>query len=218
MYTYIASVFLHFLLGILANYKQLQKEFHAEYNDFAVKDLFAETSDSSQPVCTYFTVNDIPNELLKYLYIMGNKYRNDLFDSFWRERCKQFNNLSTFNEVHETVCKHVLDECKEILLSLVQKTMTLENVDKYFRKFQEIDLENNLSKLCQGMLQCYPDTELKPAKQWVHGVVVHIQEYKKINSYMNVATIVLELKKSMNLTGDFTVIDTLAQQVSGTNS
>ena len=194
--------------------KQLQREFYAEYNDFAVKDLFAEITDSSQPVCIYFTVKDIPNELLKYLYVMGNKYRNDLFDSCWRERSKQFSNLSTFTEVHEEVCIHVLDECKEILLSLEQKTMTLEYVDKYFRKFQETDLENNLNKLCQGIQQCFPDTEVLPAKQWVHGVVVHIQEYKKINGYMNVATIVLELKESMNLTGDFTVIDTLAQQVS----
>ena len=195
--------------------KQLQREFYAEYNDFAVKDLFAEITDSSQPVCIYFTVKDVPNELLKYLYIMGNKYRNDLFDSCWRERHKQCNNLSTFMEVHEEVCMHVLDECKEILLSLEQKTMTLENVDKYFKKFQEPDLESNLNKLCQGMQQCFPDSELKPANQWVHTAVVHIQEYKKINSYLNVATIVLGLKKSMNLTGDFTVIDTLAQQVSG---
>ena len=202
----------YLFLGILT--KQLQKEFNVEYGDVAVKDLFTETAESNQLVCIYFTEKSIPNELLKYLYVMGNKYHNDLFDSCWRKRCKQFDNLSTFMEVHEKVCMHVLDECEEILLSLEQKTMTLESVDKYFRKFQETDLESNLIKLCQGIQQCFPDTEVLPAKQWVHGVVVHIQEYRNINSYMNVATIVLELKKSMNLTGDFTVIDTLAQQVS----
>ena len=200
------------LLGSLT--KQLQVEFNAEYDGVAVKDLFTETADS-QLVCIYFTAKDIPDELLKYLYVMGNKYHNDLFDSFWRERCKQCDilHISTFNEVHETVCKHVLNECEEILLSLEQKTMTLENVDKYFRKFQESDLENNLFKLCQGIQQCYPATKVKPAKHWVHDVVVHIQEYKKINSYLNVATIILELKRSMNLTGDFTVVYTLSQQV-----
>ena len=199
------------LLGILT--KQLQKEFNAEYGGVAVKDLFIKTADSNQLVCMFFTEKNIPNELLKYLYVMGKKYHNDLFDGCWREQCKQFYNLSTFMEVHEKVCIHVLDECEEILLSLEERTMTLENVEKYFNKFQETDLESNLNKLCQGIQQCFPDTELKPAKRWVHGVVVHIQEYKKINSYLNVATIVLELKKSMNLTGDFTVIDTLAQQV-----
>jgi len=43
--------------------------------------------------------------------------------------------------------------------------------------------------------------------------VACIQDYKKINCYMNVAMTVLEFKKSMKLTGDFTVVDTLAQQV-----
>ena len=197
------------LIGALT--KQLQEEYNADYDDVAVKDLFTiETVDSSQPVCIYFTVKDVPNELLECLYVMGNKCCNDLFDSCWREQCKQCNNISSFKEVHEQVCKHVLNECKNILLTLEQKTMTLECVDKYF---QELDLENNLKKLCQGIQQCLPDTKVLPAKQWVHSAVVLIQDYKKINGYINAATIVLELKKSMNLTGDFTVIETLAQLV-----
>ena len=194
--------------------KRLRKEYIADYSDIAVKDLFAEAVDSNHPpVCIYYSVKDIPNELLNYLYIMGNRNRNDLFESCWRAQCKRYSNLSTFKDVHELVCMRVLDECKEILCSLERKTMTLENVDKYFRKFQETDLENNLTKLCQGIRRCFPDIELLPAKQWVPSVVVHIQEYKRINNYMNAATIVLKLKESMKLIGDFTVIDTLAQQV-----
>ena len=201
------------LLGALT--RQLQKEYNAEYNDVAVKDLFMETTNSNQqPVCKYFTVKDMSNKLLKYLFVMGKKYHNDLFESCWRKQCKSHNNLSTFTELHEMVCLPVLDECKEILSSLELKTMTLENVDKYFQKFQQgTDLESNLNKLCQGIQQCFPDEKCLPAKQWVPRVVLHIQEYKKINSYMNVAKIVLELKESMKLTGDFTVINTLAQQV-----
>ena len=206
-----------FSLGALT--KQLQKEYYAEYNNVAVNNLFVENTDPShQPVCIYFTVKDIPRDLLKYLYIMGNRYHNDLFESCWRKQCRSYNNLSTFKEVYENVCLPVLDECKDVLLSLELKTMTLENVDKYFRKFrQETDLESNLNKLCQGIQQCFPNTEILPARDWVHGIVVCIQDYKKINSYMNVATVILNLKESMKLIGDFTVIDTLAQQVTGYN-
>ena len=210
---YTTLTLLYLLLGNLT--KQLQKKFNAEYNDVAVKDLFSEVTNSNQqPVCTYFAIKDIPHGLLKYLYIMGNKYHSDLFDSCWRKQCKLLNNLSTFKEVHENVCMPVLDECKEILLNLQQKAMTLENVDKYFQKFQQqTDLKSNLNKLCQGIKECFPDTEVLPAKQWVDSVVMHIQEYKRINSYMKAATIILELKESMELTGDFAVINTLAQQV-----
>ena len=201
------------LLGSLT--KQLRKEYNADHDDVAVKDLFGEAAGSNnQCKCTYFSVRDMPNELLEYLYIMGNQNRSDLFESCWKKQCKQYSNLSTFKEVHEKVCVVVLDECKEILLSLHKRTMTLENVDVYFLKFQPTELKSNLNKLCQGIRQCFPeDRELLPAKDWVPGVIVHIQEYMQIKNYLNVAMVVLELKRSMKLNGDFTVIDTLTQQV-----
>ena len=201
------------LLGALT--KQLQEKFNVEYRDTAVNKLFAEPADPNQPLrCIYFTTRDIPWELLKCLHVMGNVYHNDLFESCWRKQCKMCNHLSTFNRVYERVCTPVLDECEEILLSLQQKTMTLENVDKYFLKFQqETDVENNLNKLCRGIRQCFPDIEVLPAKQWVSGVVAHIHEYKRINNYLNVAVIVLKLRESMKLCGNFTAIAALARQV-----
>ena len=195
--------------------KQLRKEYYADHDNVAVKDLFGEAAGlNNQCKCTYFSVRDVPNELLEYLYIMDNQNRNHLFRSCWKIQCKQYINLSTFKEVHEKVCVVVLDECKEILLSLRKRTMTLENVDIYFPKFQPTELESHLNKLCQGIRQCFrEDRELLPAKVWVHGVIVHIQEYMQIKNYLKVAMVVLELKKSMKLNGDFTVIKTLAQQV-----
>ena len=202
-----------FILGGLT--RQLQKEFNAEYRDVAVNQLFVETADPNQPLrCIYFTTKDIPHELVKYLHVMGNIYHNDLFETCWRKQCKMCNHLSTFNRVYKKVCMPVLEECEEILLSLQQRTMTLENVDKYFQKFQqEADIENNLNKLCQGIQQCFPSTRVLPAKQWLHGVVPRIQEYKRINGYISIAMTISKLKKSMKLYGDFTAIDMLAQQV-----
>ena len=201
------------LLGALT--KQLQKEFNAEHRDVAVNKLFVETADPNQRLkCIYFTTKDIPHELVKYLHVMGNIYHNDLFESCWGKQCRIHDHLSTFNSVYVKVCVPVLNECKEILLSLQQKTMTLKDVDKYFPEFQqEIDVENNLNKLCRGIRQCFPGSEVFPAKQWVRGVVAHIQEYKRIDSCINMAVIVLKLKKSMKLYGDFSVVDMLAQQV-----
>ena len=206
-----------FVLGTLT--KKLQKElikFNSEYQDIAVSQLFTEApADPNQQLqCIYFTTENIPHKLLEYLHVMGNVYHNDLFESCWRKQlCKMCDHLTTFNRVYRKVCIPVLVECKEILLSLQQKTMTLEDVDKYFQKFhQEIIVENNLSMLCQGIQQCFPDIEILPAKKWIRGMVEHIQEYKEINSYINVAMIVLKLKESMGLNGDFTVIYMLVPQ------
>ena len=200
------------ILGALT--EQLRKEFNAKYCDAAVKDLFLEPTTPNQPLeCVYFTVKDIPHELLNFLYVMGNKYHNDLFDICWRKQCNLYTNL-TFEEMYPKVCKPVLDEFEEILLSLQQKTITLENVDKYFQKFEHAsDMEDNLKKLCQSVQEYFPGTQVSRAKHWVHGVVKRIQEYKRINSYMSIAVIVLNLKESLKLRGDFTVIERLAGQV-----
>ena len=202
-----------FLLGVLT--EQLQKEFNAKYDDVAVKDLFVETTTPKpQLQCVYFTVKDIPHELLKYLYIMGNKYRNDLFDICWRKQLQCSSTNLTFQEVYTNVCQPVLNDCEEILLSLQEKTITLENVDKYFQKFEHIsDMEDNLSKLCEGIQEYFPGTRVLRAKRWVRDVVNHIQEYKRIYHYWNVAMIILNLKESLKLHGDFTAIKMIGTQV-----
>ena len=205
----------YFLLGTLTD--QLQKELNAEYDNVAVKELFVESSPKQQLECVYFSVKDIPHNLLNHVYIMGNKYRNDLFDICWKKQCNLYTNLA-FEEIYAIVFKPVLDECKEILFGLQQRTMTLENVDKYFQNFDsDTDMEDNLKKLCQGYRECFPNTYISDAKQWVHGVVKQIKECQRIYVYTNVAMILLDLKESLKLRGDFTVIEKFAEQVTSSS-
>ena len=141
-------------------------------------------------------------------------YPNDIFESCWRQQCKSCVDLYTFQQVYEIVCIPVLTECKEILVSLEQRTMTLENVMIYFWKFEPNELKSNLQHLCEGMKKCFPnDMQLLASRSWVPAVVASIQEYKKINSYVATAKIVLQLKESMELTGDFTAVNTIIRQV-----
>jgi len=92
--------------------------------------------------------------------------------------------------------------------------MKLETVDHYFLKLDFKALDNCLTQLCQGIKECFPtDRHILTAKEWVPTAVKIIQEYRNISSHMAAAEIILQLKESMGLTGDFAVIETLAQQV-----
>jgi len=196
--------------------QKLRHELNARCGIFQVKSLYETTVDESgvtQFVCTYFSSKEIPNDLLKYLYIVGNCYHNDIFETCWRQRSKACTNLQSFVAVHEEVCMPVLSECKEILITLQKKSMTLEMVEKYFLKFELRDLESALNQLSQGIRDCFPEEKLLPPKKWVSAAVKVIQEYRSINSYMAAAKVVLKLKESMKLTGDFSVIEMIAQQV-----
>lgn len=202
------------LIGSLT--KTLLEELNTDYSDIPVKELFVPTTDSTGTplVCKFFSTEAVPPELLQYLYIVGKRYPNDIFETCWREQCKSCTNLHTFETVYKMVCVPVLAECKEILVSLEQETMTLENIENCFQRFEIHELNNNLQNLSQGIKECFPNQmQLSSSTKWVPAVVKNIQEYRKINSYVDAAKILLSLKDSMKLTGDFTAVNTIVQQV-----
>ena len=172
-------------------------------------------SGGSQLTCKFFSTENVPTELLQHLYIVGKKYPNDIFETCWKQQCKLYVNLDTFEVVHKMVCTPVLNKCEKILVSLEQGTMTLEDVEKYFWSFHEAnELKGNLEKLCQGIKECFPNhKQLLAPRSWVPSVVANIQEYKKLDGYIVAAKIVLQLKDSMKLSGDFTAVNTIVQQV-----
>ena len=171
-------------------------------------------SNDYQLVSQFFSTENVPIKLLQYLYIVGKQYPNDIFESCWRQQCKSCVDLDTFQKVYEVVCIPVLTECKEVLVSLHQRTMTLENVMVYFLKFEPDELKNHLQHLCEGMRECFPsDKQLVAPSSWVPGVVATIQVYKKMKRDITTAMIVLKLKDSMKLTGDFAAVDTIVQLV-----
>ena len=201
--------------------KKLFEERNKDYSYIPVNELFVPipNSDGSQLACKFFSTQNVPTELLQHLYIVGKKYPNDIFETCWRQRCKLYANLDTFETVHKMVCTPVLIECEEILVSLKQETMTLEDVEKYFWSFHEAnELKSNLEKLCQGLKECFPNhKQLLAPRSWVPSVVANIQEYKKLNGYIAAAKIVLQLKDSMKLNGDFTAVNTIVRQVNISN-
>lgn len=202
------------LIGSLT--KKLLQELNSDYNDVPIKELFVllTDSDESQLVCKFFSTADVPIELLQYLYIVGKKYPNDIFETCWRQQYKSYPNLLTFEAVYRMVFIPVLTECKEILVSLEQRTMTLENVEYYFWRFDINELKSHLQNLCQGLRECFPNNKQpSPHRNWVSSIVANIREYKNIRSYIDAAKIVLQLKDSMKLTGDFTAVNTIVQQV-----
>ena len=203
----------HFLYAGLTGV--LRSELNTDYHEFAVASLFVPKSDNSAKLkCARFSTDNVPEDLLKYLFIVGKKNNNDVFETCWLQRCYLYVDLPSFVEVHQKVCIPVMDECKQILVTLEQRTMTLEDVEKHFLRFTEKELHTNLQSLCSGIQECYPtDRSISDGRNWILLAVSDVQVYKKISGYMKTAQIVLELKNAMNWMGDFTAVDTLAQQV-----
>ena len=177
--------------------------------------MFAPKNENSAELkCMRFSTDNVPEDLLKNLFLIGKKNQNYIFETCWNQKCFLYANLPSFTELQQKVCIPAIDECKQILVTLEQRMMTLEDVDKHFAKFDEKELYNNLQSLCSGVRECFPtDRSISDGRNWIHLAVSDIQVYKKISGYTKTAQVVLELKNTMNWMGDFSAIDTLAQQV-----
>ena len=200
-------------LGTLV--KELRSDLNFAYEKVYIGSLFKITDDPNKLDCVQLlSAKGVPAELTKCLCIVGRKHQNDLFDTCWRQQCHSCGQLSSFTAVYKEVCEPVVKECVQLLQSLEQRSIILEEVEKCFWKFEIPELSQNLLKLCEGIRECYPtNTTISLGKNWIPSVIKDIQVYKRISTYMNTANVILKLKISMNLTGDFNAVDTLAKQV-----
>ena len=207
------AITLFVTLGTLV--KELKSDFNFAYEKVSIGSLFKTMGDSGKLECAHLlSVKDVPVELTKCLYIVGRKHQNDLFDTYWRQQCNSCGQLSSFTAVYKEVCEPVVMECVQLLQSLEQRSITLEEVEKSFWKFEMPELLRHLLKLCEGIRECFPtNTTISLGKNWIPSLIKDIEVYKRISTYMNTANVILKLKSSMNLTGDFNAVDTLAKQV-----
>lgn len=195
--------------------KQLESEFSVNYEEISVGSLFKATDGLINLQCIHLlSTVDVPADLIKCLFVVGKKNQNVLFKTCWDKQCMSCDNLSSFTEVYEKVCGKVVQECIQILISLEQRSITLEEVEECFWKYEVSELMQNLLKLCQGIQEYSPtNNPISPGKSWIPSVVDNIQVYKQISGYTNTAKVVLKLRDSMKLSGDFTTVDTIAKQV-----
>lgn len=201
------------ILGTLV--KKLRSDLNFAYEKNPIGSLFKVTDDPSKLDCAQLLkAKRVPVELTNCLYIVGRKHQNDLFDTCWRHQCDSCGQLSSFTAVYKEVCEPVVMECVQLLQSLEQRSITLEEVEKSFWKFEMTELSQHLLKLCEGIREYFPtNTTISLGKNWVPLLIKDIQVYKRISTYMDTANAVLKLKSSMYLTGDFNAVDTLAKQV-----
>lgn len=103
------------------------------------------------------------------------------------------------------------EECVYLLKSLHDRSILLEDIDKYFESIKQ-EMNWHLKKLNTGIRQC-GNTQTPESGQWIDKAVEHINEYWSLLTLSKAAEIVIELKNKLGLTGDFKAIERLAYQV-----
>ena len=141
---------------------------------------------------------------------MSQKHLSDLFTVEWTEAIKNITNSSlTVADICSEVWDPAFRNCQSLLDKLHDRSMELACIDWSFRQ-HERDLETQLMNLFAGVNACLGEIT---SGAWIKGVVRCIYNYWHLCNYRKAASAFLDLKKALNLQGDFRNVEKLATEV-----
>lgn len=146
--------------------------------------------------------------------ILFHTYQSELFMQFWKSKLREIYKSKTeltFSEVVTKIWNPVFSECCQLVESVKFKSIKLRDVDNYFRPLKDNFVYEYLLNLHKALEACHgKSTDLG---QWVRSAVNHMEQYWSLCEQAEAASIVLELKSSLALTGDFKTIEDVAGKV-----
>lgn len=183
--------------------------------DLRLKRLDTVVNVGETPLQTYYSLSP---ELKDFAQKMHTFRGSLIFQQFWEEAAQEARRECESLEEEE----HVLD-LDDVFSSLISPcfesyqrlcddlragSLTLSAVDKIFQKFRNDPegIETELNIMC----------ELSPGEDrgWVSQRFEQIQQYCEMHLAFDAAKIIASVKESLNLSGDFSVLENLLHIVS----
>ena len=151
-------------------------------------------------------------------WIMSQEYNSGLFSDYWRDRLTVVMSEGrslTLADVLPEVWTPVYSKCDNLLAQLRDYSLSLSAVDQLFKDMGTDTIRHSIKHLYRGVEMCRTGREVKDL-EWIEGVVEHMDQYWKLCQYTDTAQAFLELRDALDLSGDFQLVQKLAEEVSGT--
>ena len=140
------------------------------------------------------------------------KYPNNTFIDHWDAEKKGIQNMPLqLVDVVEHVWEPAFKKCCAFLESLHDKSIRLAEVDK-LDSFTKEKLILEIKQLEKAICHCTRATI--PDGKWIESCVKRIQEYRSLQQHASAAKAFLDLKVTLELSGDFDIVERLAAKVS----
>ena len=163
----------------------------------------------------FTTASPLDPILVKFNF-METKYVNDLFPRIWKSQMKAAVRGNPDFEIGDIVTKiwePAFLQCQTLLDELQSRSMRLSAMDEHFGIYQTNlnKLEGDLTNLCRGVGSCL--NQFNVSTSWIRGVVQLMQQYWSLCQCTSAADTFLELKRRLQLEGNFDQVESLASQV-----
>lgn len=118
----------------------------------------------------------------------------------------------TVEDIRTVLWGNTFKECKNLLDSLLDRSIKLGEVNRYFGPIDIYKISSELEKLVT-CVNCCDDSSHTRNPKWIDGVVQHVQDFWSLLTLAEEARAVMTLKSKLLLVGDFEAVMTLSNQV-----
>ncbi|XP_029997116.1 E3 ubiquitin-protein ligase rnf213-alpha-like isoform X2 [Sphaeramia orbicularis] len=188
-------------------------------NHFMEVHPFDEIPSPMAGVVTYFQLDDEIRNMAETLYTFRDSH---IFSLCWEKQARVFASEEILEDdpdapevvvdimaspevIHDEIFIQCFAEYNNIYTRLKNNSIRLEEVNQLFR-----DFKGKYEKLAQDMdIMCRVDKSTD--KQWIHSRVKQIEQYHELHLAVASAEIIMMVKDTLCLKGDFRVLETLTE-------
>ena len=166
--------------------------------------------DGAIKICCYETAEPLSQFAVKYEIMMEKS--SNLFLHFLNDKVKETLQLSSdlvISDIFTKIWVPVLEECEELIKSLINRTILLTYVDTHLKLYSKHLRDVVLSLEC-GVSKCFGETF---DQELLESSLDIISKYWQLGEYQTGALVFLELKNVLELKGDFTLVESFKTKV-----
>lgn len=173
-------------------------------------------------IVTFFNLEEEIRDMAQFLYTFNDSI---VFRGCWEKFAKQMardemedgemsveHQIVDINATPEMIYDEIyspsINEYKDIYTRLKHGSIRLEEVSQLFKAYKGKyeDLTQELKIMCE--------LEKSADKQWINDRVVQVQQYHELHLAVDSAKVIVTVKETLGLQGDFRVLKTLTDVVS----
>ena len=169
-------------------------------------------TDSEVSFISFRSSQEIEPILVDFV-IFFRLYPNKFIQYFLEYALQNSTNLS-IKEFLPVVWKPVYNRCCSLIDCIRDKSIRLEEVHEIYKKYvgKKEDVKPHLHLLHSALELCHGKEARTKPEAWLEDAVDHMENYLALQKQSNTASLLLELKTKLNLSGDFTVVNIVANQ------
>ncbi len=184
--------------------EQLKDELNQPFDDLPLSNFCTRDGNGVVHINRFKTAEPL-NKIKNQFYVISREYTNDFFHKFWSdEKSKKKDDRLDFTDVVQ-IWQKSLKSCNDLIDGLQCRKISLSKIKELIEKREMENLICDLKNLDFAISQS------KSIKQsWIGDCVHQVYQWYRHGS---TALAFLELKKQLELTGDFSRVERIANEV-----